>query len=559
VTTPIPEDDREGPLRLQSVVARPEGWRGRSNSLVVVGLVGFVAIAIVLGRAFGDGPANPAAVVAGTPTVIASSTPSTLPSRRPTPTPEPLATPLPTREVVGGRIPTERRLVYANGLQLLDLSTGTLASPMKPSDALFMPISNDQLVCACLIRGGPTGTDGAASDPGLRVGRYDLDGKPIVENDLLTFDGVVPVPDITDGINLVAALDADQRNMAVLAVVRRPPVWTVELDVVDVKSGRLIGTASLDSFPVDVEAAGPSASPRPGGRQPDGVYAWANSIAVSPDRRYVYASVSVSEVRAENWTNTFREWMIPILRGAPGTAVPLATAAGLRLEGWCLGRPLFVDSALMVQVCTPVGIAAPGSSYYVRRITTAGASPGDLIVTGQQFDGSYPATAVIDRARRVALVWDPLAHSMTRVGIDDGVVHVGMVPASYLPEIPLRRDGSYLGSDPGLVVSPDGQRLYAIGLTGGAGPAGASTGVWVFDAQTLNLVGHWEPRAFLTSLALSADGRFMYAAGAAGFDLEGRENPWPASVTVYDATTGEIQVLYGAVAGDTWVSFPTWN
>jgi hypothetical protein len=66
----------------------------------------------------------------------------------------------------------------------------------------------------------------------------------------------------------------------------------------------------------------------------------------------------------------------------------------------------------------------------------------------------------------------------------------------------------------------------------------------------------WPARAFLASLGLSGDGRFVYASGAAGLDADGREDPWLASVTVYDAETGQIQVVYGSVAADGWVRFP---
>ena len=61
----------------------------------------------------------------------------------------------------------------------------------------------------------------------------------------------------------------------------------------------------------------------------------------------------------------------------------------------------------------------------------------------------------------------------------------------------------------------------------------------VFDSETLALLQQWRARALLPSIAVSADGTFVYAAGAQGFDVNGRQRPWPASVTVYDAETGE--------------------
>jgi hypothetical protein len=551
MTAPF-DEDVDVPLRLEPVVAG-QGWRGRTAGIVAVALVGFVAIGIVLGTASDRGPAGSAAVAGNSP--VPAPTRSPAPSPRATPTRVPLATPLPTTAILGGHIPTERRLVYASGVQMLDLATGTLISPARPYSDVMLPLSDDQFVCACLVRGVP-GADGTVADPGLRFGRYDLAGEPIVERDLVTFTDSEPVDQMTEGANVVVALDAARQHLLVLVAVRRPPVWTVELLVVDATSGEMIGRTALDSLPVDFEEPGPSASSLPGGGLPEGVYVWPIALATSPDDGVAYASISRTGFRGETWTNDNHEWMIPLRAGAPGTARRLLPAAGLRPSSWCLGRPTFLDAELMTQVCTPAGGDELGSSYYVRRLTAAGESLGDLAIPSQPLRDSFQATALVDPADRAVLLWEPGAHVLTRIAIDDGDVEIGTVPPSLLPAGSPGR-GSYIGASPGLVVSTDGRRLYAIGLWSGPGPDGTTTGVWVFDGGTLELVDHWAARAFLTSLAVSADGQFVYAAAAPGYDGEGRVNPWPASVTVYDASTGEIQVVYGAVSSDAWIAFPT--
>ena len=193
----------------------------------------------------------------------------------------------------------------------------------------------------------------------------------------------------------------------------------------------------------------------------------------------------------------------------------------------------------------------------VRRVGSDGASLGPLPVASGPFDGSFPMSVVVDRARPALFIWHLQHHVVVRVDLDDGQVTDGEVPEFMLPEGGREVGGQgYIGGDPGAVLSPDGRRLYAIGVAGGQGGGlGVPSGVWVFDAATLELIDHWQPRAFLSSLAVSRDGRFVYAAAAAGFDVNGRENVWPASVTVYDATDGEIEVVYGAVARDSWLSF----
>ena len=192
----------------------------------------------------------------------------------------------------------------------------------------------------------------------------------------------------------------------------------------------------------------------------------------------------------------------------------------------------------------------------MRRLTADGRSLGDLPIGGPELPGGTPVT-IVDRTRRAVYLWDPMRHFVSRVDIDDGRAHEGAVPESMLPGDRERSNGGVIGIDPGLVASPDGTRLFALGLTSGPGEMGASTGVWVFDADSLELLDHWAPRALLTSLAASADGRFVYAAGAAGHDAAGIPNPrWTASVTVYNAVTGSIEVLYGAIGDEgQWLSF----
>ena len=153
-------------------------------------------------------------------------------------------------------------------------------------------------------------------------------------------------------------------------------------------------------------------------------------------------------------------------------------------------------------------------------------------------------------------LWDPIRHLVGRIDVDTGAASTSVAPVSLPPAV--SADSMGIGVDPGLVVSPDGSRLYALGMLANGSMAGRSTGIWVFDAGTLQPLDHWPARARLTSLAVSADGTFVYAAGAQGFDADGNAGPSGASVTVYDATTGEIQVIYGSVSPDAWLNFPTW-
>jgi hypothetical protein len=556
VPAPTEDEDVVVPLQLQPVVDRPGGWRGRSVNLLAVGLAAFVVSAVILGRSLDTGSPRPPAVALASPTPAAtrSATP------RPTPTPVPTPSPLPAREVIGGRIPSERVPVYADGLRMLDLATGTLEPTAHVLADQVFPVGNNEVVCACTL-GGMLGGD--ATQPGsVRFGRYDLSGQAIVERELLSFADVTPVPDMTSGFNVTSALSADRSTLYVLAAARRPPVWSIDLYAVSVEAGKVVGHRTLGRLPVVTATAQASPTPTPSelvpaGGAPDGVYLWANGLTVAPGGRSVFATVAYSDLERGVWIDRTREWVVPIDRDRPGAPIPVKPADSLRPEDWCLDPASFIDADLLVQACAPGPPTGRDVTYFLRRLTPDGTSFGDLPIPGMATSDQRQMTRV-DPAARALFIWDPSAHALGRIDVDTGAVTTVTVPASRLPEGSPLGGQPWIGPSAGLVESPDGQRLFALGFVPAEGPAGRSSGVWVFDARTLELLDHWDPRALLLSLAVSGDGDFVYAAGAPGFDVDGRQRDTPSSVTVYDARTGEIQVVYGAVS-DTWLTFVMWR
>jgi hypothetical protein len=552
MTAPIEEEEVVVSLRLQPVVARPEGWRGRSSSFVAVGLVAFIAVGIALGAAFDGGvPASSAAAVEPSVAISPATTPRTNATR------QPRLPALPALQVIGGTFPTERRLVYAHGPQVLDLGTGRLTSPPRPYEDIVLPVG-DEMVCACMV----PESRGPERLHTLRFERFDTNGAVLVERDVLVFEGVVEVPEMSPGITAVATVSTDQRSLFVVTAIRHPPVWTIELHHIDVNTGALLGSTVIAKLPVAIEppeatgSALPSAAPslQPYGAPPDGVYVWANWMAKSPDGMFLAVTVSYAEVDGDTWTNGVREWMIPLSEDGPGAVLDVSAATSVDPNGWCMGPPEFLDHNLLVQVCTSGEGSNPGT--YVRRVTTAGVSLDRVQLPSNATEHAWYALATaLDRSRLAVLAWDPVRHSLARVSMADDSILVRDVARSMLPEAQGGNGRGYFGADPGLVVSPDGERIYALGVGLGPSDAGTPTGIWVFDAETLNLVDHWLPRAMLTSLGVSPDGQFVYAAGANGFDVKGIQNQWPSSVTVYDAATGEIQVIFGDVATDVWLSF----
>ena len=90
-------------------------------------------------------------------------------------------------------------------------------------------------------------------------------------------------------------------------------------------------------------------------------------------------------------------------------------------------------------------------------------------------------------------------------------------------------------------------------------PGAGSTGVWVFDASSLQAVAHWAPVADYVSLTLNRDGSLLLVAGMPGADAAGNSNDQAASVTIYDAATGAVRAIAGQVQANSagWVMFPS--
>ncbi len=78
------------------------------------------------------------------------------------------------------------------------------------------------------------------------------------------------------------------------------------------------------------------------------------------------------------------------------------------------------------------------------------------------------------------------------------------------------------------------------------GRQGGSRGVFDFDTTTLALIATYPATADFSSIALSDDGRFLYAAAEGGLAADG--SPAPAngtSVTVFDTSDGSVRLLAG--------------
>ncbi len=140
---------------------------------------------------------------------------------------------------------------------------------------------------------------------------------------------------------------------------------------------------------------------------------------------------------------------------------------------------------------------------------------------------------ILDQARGRLFLWHPYRHRLVRIDIaqlgaeSSDVGH--LIPQltagddAAWPESPdggaawLPRGSSPAGSglEPQpLVGSADGAVIYAAGLVESALiPGSSSTGIWVFDAETLELLDRWTPRGTYDALAVTPDGRYVVGLG----------------------------------------------
>jgi hypothetical protein len=205
----------------------------------------------------------------------------------------------------------------------------------------------------------------------------------------------------------------------------------------------------------------------------------------------------------------------------------------------------------------------------VRRLGLDGSEIGTTTV--ERTEGVFSGGSLVARAGDALYVWDPVAAVLARVDLATGALTSSPAASAFIGG-PLdavaalgRRIGRWIAPtaqaklmlDPGIVLSPDGTRVYAIGVSS-PGPSGrGSSGVFAFDASNLSPLGHWAPTADFTSIAVSADGRFVYAGAMAGVDAAGTPSRDGASVTVFDTSDGSVRLIAGTLgSSDLWFATP---
>jgi hypothetical protein len=451
------------------------------------------------------------------------------------------ATALPTLAVNGSLPEPSRLVVRSNGLfQVADLSTGRLGrlvtSNVDGPTTLF-PRPGGGWLCVCgdwvaFSDSRPTGlaislqtADAAGeADPPvpLRGVRGDTD----------------PGPGGTDGE--LAAVNAfaspDGRVAYVAWTVRNGATgWTGGIDVVDLATASVLSSAPL-KFP----------EPQGAGWQPARV---APQVAISPSGETVLVSrwadipAATPPWAKEHWTAPFDGRTIGSL-----TLVSSSPAEGCDPIDQGL-----IDDARIYVLCS-----MPGGGVIVERNHLDGSAIDSSPLPGMT-SGLSGATTVVRRGDLLYL-WDARSRTLARFDLSNGRVETATATAVTPATDPLDAAAAFgrgLGRwiapaalakavlDPGMVVSPDGGRVYALGIDHIDTESDRSRGVYAFDARTLESVGHWAPTADFVSLAISGDGQYVYAAGLPDRDSSGSQIDTGASITVFDTQNGAVRLIAG--------------
>jgi hypothetical protein len=527
--------------------------------LVVIALAAAVPTIAWIGPRIEYRPEIDLSFIRPTPTPAPSTTP------RPTPRPtKPLPTPLPAVTIGTGPAPTERFAIDANGLRFVDPVAGTLGPPMGPrlsSDAVF-PAAGGGWWCICFLRNGDVDSEIVTT----RLRRLSADGASTANLLLGEYRSSAPGVDQDFYIRFDLELAPDGRTAWLASATRAADTWTIVLEGIDLASGRIVTRAELGSmaFPAPPD---PDASPAPDLVQN---YFSGPFMRLSPDGRSLLLW-SWSETHTDGpggQVNAGAGWLVglpadPVADPSIGS-VPLATNFADALRS-CYWTAWSADDRL-VSACWPNEVGRRFVQLVVHDPTGAELGHVDLVDASNSWFGE----PVFDRANQAVFVWQPEGHILSRADLASLTVQATKVdptapePAGGAPPMGLPRpaDWASLASDfrvystPQLVPEPGGERLFAIGVNARTDYSRfgyASTGVWVFDSADGRLLDRWGAVAAYQNLGVSADGRWLYAAGAPGVDDQGKESQWEASLTIHDLADGRPAAQLGQLGADVQV------
>jgi len=512
---------------------------GRAASAAVLATVVLALVAVWLTI-----PRTPAIGDRSSPHVGGSQTPNATAS---SPAPTPTSTPLPAFAVYGpkieGRVVVETYGTY----RIVDLATGTFAGDLVKGTSFptrLYPRPGGGFVCACIV----------ATSADYFHGTYEIDARIIDRDGKVTRrTPVVTLASDTDpvtsqeessGLSAESELSPDGRTLFIAWAYRTTPVWHIGISVVDVERGRVVQTVRL-----------------PDRQSTDGQVVnsvWMAAVRAAPDGAHLMLTMDVNPERAHTMPHV------------------LATLANDRIvRVTTLADDAAINAAIIADPCGLSGGWANDTMFYT-------VCPDPAVFRSFRLDGSLVSEAdmgpggaipeivpgssdVVDPATGRLFHWNPARRVLTRIDLATGRVSGTATAAQARTGSPDPADGlAALGRtvgqwlapaavaktilQPSIALSPDGTRIYALGMTTPERSDPGSTGVDVFDTVAMRAISHWAPPADLVSVGASPDGKYVYVAGAPETDATGAQRTGaPASLIVFDASDGSVRLIAGAL------------
>ncbi len=425
-----------------------------------------------------------------------------------------------------------------------------------PTDSLYGSVltwrADGTLMCLCVKPGAMARTQPAEVE--ISIDRFAADGTMTSSTPAMHLVGE---PDPRDGqlperpphVVFDLRFSEGGRFGVIGWSVRRHPVWESGVTIVDLQDGREISRVELpDSTSGEGETRRVVTGPRLMGTGADG------TVTIARE----WYSWSPPESIAANFQQGTDVFRARLAGGVLSNPAPLDAAADCGERVMRAGAPAGGGSWL---VCA----RAFTGTIVLRRFDAGGAFVGDTTLASPVgVDGELVAVSPDGDS---LFAWNPVSAQLARLDLETGEMQTSSAMSASTGSSPLAAIGEWLAPSAaaksflhaGVVVSPDGTRVYAAGVQGAdvVDRMAGSTGIFVFDAGTLSSLGHWEPTSDFISLAVSSDGRFVYAAGLAGYDANGEQrSSQQASITVFAADDGEVQLIAGRLGYD-FLAFAT--
>ncbi len=529
------------------------GSLGRLAGAAVVAVGATLALSLLavwLGQPRADQAGVGASPSGGSATAGASSRPT------PTSTDRPKPTALPVLTQPGATPSVTTALVRVGGGHAqVDLATGTLGPQISSATGggTLVRRSDGSFVCLCIDTDGYV--QAAYTHATIVLRTYDAAGKVLDSKALADYTGIPdPRPaaekDQPYHVDTATLVTTDGRLGFVGWTAREPPTWHSGILVVEMASGRVLDRLALPDV-----STGPDDAP---------VQGLAPRIVLSParDRLLVTSTAYYFGPSGQDYHEISTHHVATVDGSGLGPPGPFASGVG----------PLapFAPAAACPEGQAASGIADDGRAWLscwtsggglqtIRRIGPDGNVLGETGVNA----GGEGGTLVAASDGSALWSWAPLTRTLTRIDLKTGQDVSTTAPA---PPTSSRDDwlaalgrwiapsvGAKIFLDPGLVISPDGTRVYALGIdpAPSGAPYGGSSGIFVFDARTLAPIDHWAAVTDYVSIAISADGRWVYAAGEPAVDSTGQAfAPFEASIAVHDAADGSLALLAGRLGSD---------